>query len=155
MTKIEQLLLHCDDRMQHTNCEKCEYEGGCLRRLRSDCYECLSKIHKVYNHDLHYSCDKILYNYVLKHQIRYASEIAWGYNIISRIRKEFSPSPVIYSIGCGPASELYAIDEYSRNNFDKAIISRYIYDFLSGHSHRRITAEFFHKNSINRTIYLN
>ena len=114
MTKIEQLLLHCDDRMQHTNCEKCEYEGGCLRRLRSDCYECLSKIHKVYNHDLHYSCDKILYNYVLKHQIRYASEIAWGYNIISRIRKEFSPSPVIYSIGCGPASELYAIDEYSR-----------------------------------------
>ena len=58
--------------------------------------------------------------------------------------------------GRAPVLDVYnVIDEYSKNNFDKDIISRYIYDFLSGHSHRRITAEFFHKNSINRTIYLN
>lgn len=58
--------------------------------------------------------------------------------------------------GRAPVLDVYTvIDIYSKNNFNKEIISRYIYDFLSGHSHRRITAEFFHKNSINRTIYLN
>lgn len=128
MTKIEQLLKYCDDSMQQTECEKCEYEGGCFRRLRTDCYECLSKIHNVHNHDLLYACDKILYNYVLKHQIRYVSEMIYALDALNcknQFNNEIDSDEVsFFSIGCGPASELYAIDYY----WDyKKIRNRYVF----------------------------
>ncbi len=160
MTKIEQLLLYCDDSMQHTKCEKCEYECGCMRGSRTDCYECLNKIHSVHNHDLLYACDKILYNYVLKHQIRYASEMVYALDVLNG-KNQFnderdSDEISFFSIGCGPASELYAIDYYwnikkIRNGyvfkgFEKSEKWKVINDYSESLFHNRNNINFIYKD---------
>ena len=83
--------------------------GECKKGCRVDCYNCLNHIHRYYNHTDHYSCEKITYNYLLKHGHRYASEIA---KAISDIKPYLKPRQLsdyvsIISVGCGPSTELY------------------------------------------------
>lgn len=92
-------------------CPKCPY-GQCIHACpgdtSADCYSCLSKIHKVVNKDLSYQCEKIIYNYVLKHGHRYASEI-------DKIMAYFTTNqrlplaPNVFSVGCGPCTELFGV----------------------------------------------
>lgn len=53
------------------------------------------------------------YNYVIKHLNRYASEIVWLlYDAHNELHKR---EVYVCSVGCGPASELYAVKAYLRH----------------------------------------
>lgn len=70
----------------------------------------VSIIYIVYNKTDHYSCDKIVFNYILKHGHRYASEIAKAFNVL-RASLEYCYPLSIISLGCGPSTELYGVSQ--------------------------------------------
>lgn len=94
-------------------CDNCKMPCGCKRSGRDDCYNCLNHIHRIYNKSDHYSCDKIAFNYILKHGHRYASEISKAFKVL-RARLAYCYPLRIISLGCGPSTELYgASQEFS------------------------------------------
>ncbi len=80
--------------------------GDCRRCVRQDCYECLNYIHHCSNKSVHYQCEKITYNYVLKHGHRYSSEIYYAVKSIASFFEQKQMVSIL-SIGCGPSTELY------------------------------------------------
>lgn len=106
----------------------------CRRCDTQNCYICLTHIHSINTKDEHYSCEKITYNYVLKHGYRYASEMAWAFYHIRNFL-DFTIPVNIFSVGCGPSTELYgaaaAFRKYSFNyyGFDLKEIWKPIQDF--------------------------
>ena len=75
-----------------------------------DCAKCLQKIH--FNGTRNYDCTKMSYRYVCSYSNRYASEIVY-------LLKGLSPLGVkkklkVLSIGCGPCTELIALDYLKR-----------------------------------------
>lgn len=107
MQYFSDLINHCHEQYIATpQCVNCSMNE--CKKCGSDCYNSLRHIHDYYNHNDHYSCKKITYNYILKHGHRYASEIS---KAVSDIKKYLDTSRTIYaiSIGCGPSTELYGI----------------------------------------------
>ena len=76
-----------------------------------DCYSCLNKIHKRANQGrFTYQCQKITYNYILRHGHRYASEIDKILNLLKQTQGVQLPNDLnVASIGCGPCTELFGI----------------------------------------------
>lgn len=112
MQEFTSYINYCAQQYQgKVRCPNCPY-GRCIHDnpadTNTDCYSCLNKIHRIYNHTLTYQCERIIYNYVLKHGHRYASEM-------DKIMSFFVAHPVnsislnIYSIGCGPTTELFGV----------------------------------------------
>lgn len=89
--------------------------GNCRKCNTNDCYLCLKYIHSKDNRYDHYPCKKITFNYILKYGYRYASEMAWAF---FDIKNTFSSSQPIYifSIGCGPSTELYGASVIYKHN---------------------------------------
>lgn len=92
-------------------CQVCPY-GHCIHDFPDvnglNCYPCLTKIHKHYNNDKKYQCQRIIYNYVLVHGHRYASEIEKILALLKgcvRFPKELN----VFSIGSGPCTELFGV----------------------------------------------
>lgn len=108
MKEMDELLQYCAEQYEQVTCENCAYPEVYSQTCNHECYSCLYKIHRVMNHDVHYCCERILYRYVLKFQIRYASEMARCFWHIFKERDANLPIKV-YSLGCGPASELYGL----------------------------------------------
>lgn len=95
-------------------CQNCPY-GQCIHDFpgdpNMDCYSCLNKIHKRANQGRYtYQCQKITYNYILRHGHRYASEIDKILNSLKNTQGvQFSNNLNVASIGCGPCTELFGI----------------------------------------------
>lgn len=95
-------------------CQNCPY-GQCIHDYPGaqnlDCYSCLTKIHKRTNQGRYtYQCQKITYNYILKHGHRYASEIDKILNLLKQTQGVQLPNDLnVASIGCGPCTELFGI----------------------------------------------
>lgn len=92
-------------------CQNCPH-GQCIHEnpgdTNADCYSCLYKIHRHTNHQWTYQCNKIIYNYILKHGHRYVSEI----DKILALLKGWVALPMamnVYSIGSGPCTELFGV----------------------------------------------
>lgn len=113
MKELDDLLLFCADRYKQIDCVNSPYTEEYSSTCNNECYNCLFKIHRVFNHDVHYSCERILYRYVLKFQLRYASEAARCFWHVLNDKKPNEPLN-IYSLGCGPAPELYGLFAIAR-----------------------------------------
>lgn len=106
MQEFDKLIRHCSQRFDAIPfCSTCVM-SQCRRCNTNNCYNCLAYIHSIHTKDEHYNCEKITYNYILKYGYRYASEMAWAFwTVKSLIDLKYPIS--IYSVGCGPSTELY------------------------------------------------
>ncbi|MCH4183316.1 MAG: class I SAM-dependent methyltransferase [Prevotella sp.] len=131
MTELDNLFLYCVEKFDKDSCEKCAYTK-CLGAQCPNCYDCLRTIHNVDNCSLHYQCRNIRFNYILKFFNRYASEIV--YIVHPLLKKYFltSNNIIVYSLGCGPSSELYSIMFSSRlSGLEDSHIHYYGFDISS------------------------
>lgn len=76
MKEMNELLRFCANEYERIECVSCSYSTNYSQICGHECYNCLRKIHMVINHGVHYNCERILHRYVLKFQMRYASEMA-------------------------------------------------------------------------------
>ena len=116
------LIQKCSSRYEfqneHKPCENCPY-GDCCPR---DCQKCLHYVHFPQNAPAprKYDCKHMADCYYCKYAYRYASEIVYGLRCFADIRdkKELK----IMSVGCGPCTELAAVDYLKKQgvlNYDK------------------------------------
>lgn len=105
-------------RNKHEQCENCSYGEYCLR----DCQICLQYVHFPQNAPAlrKYDCVHMADCYYCKYAYKYASEIVYGLSCFAEIRdkKELK----IMSVGCGPCTELAAVDYLKKQgvlNYDK------------------------------------
>jgi len=97
-------------------CDNCfsPYEKGssCDGFPLMTCENCLKEIHFRKDSTRQYDCKNMCYWYVCQDIYRYASEMAWLlHDKELGLRTRNSPLNIC-SIGCGPCSELIAIEEY-------------------------------------------
>lgn len=119
-------------------CQNCPY-GQCIHDCpgeADDCYSCLNKIHRRTNKDLTYVCERIIYNYILKHGHRYASEMDKIMSYFAN-NQQLPAAPNVYSVGCGPSTELFGVINRLPNRvvhykgFDTNAIWKPLNDFSS------------------------
>lgn len=114
MQEFDNLIRHCLQRFDAIPfCSTCVM-SQCRRCNTSNCYNCLAHIHSIQTKDEHYACEKITYNYILKHGYRYVSEMAWAFLEVKKWIDLTHPI-TIYSVGCGPSTELYGAVAVFRN----------------------------------------
>lgn len=115
MQEFSAYVNHCAQQFANiAKCQNCPY-GQCIHDYpgvpNMDCYSCLNKIHKKANQGKYtYQCQKITYNYILRHGHRYASEIDKILNLLKQTHGVQLPNDLnVASIGCGPCTELFGI----------------------------------------------
>lgn len=90
----------------HEQCEDCSYGDRCS----GDCQKCLKAVHFPQNNlaQRKYDCTHMADCYYCKYAYKYASEIVYGLSCFTEIqnKKELK----IMSVGCGPCTELAAVD---------------------------------------------
>lgn len=118
MGQVNDLMRYCIKQYHAPKrCKQCVNENQCSNSY--NCYEvCIKKIHRVTNTELHYNCPNMLHCYVLKHFYRYASEIE---SVFERYFNAFSGHINVASIGCGPSSELYGMQDYLEKHPEQSI----------------------------------
>lgn len=103
---------------EHEQCEGCSY-GECCPR---DCQDCLQYVHYPQKAPAprKYDCVHMADCYYCKYAYKYASEMVYGLSCFAEIRDKKKLK--IMSVGCGPCTELAAVD-YLRNegvlNYDQ------------------------------------
>jgi len=106
MQEFDNLIRFCAHRFDTIPfCSNCMM-SQCRKCSSNNCYNCLTHIHSIYTTEEHYSCEKITYNYILKHGYRYVSEMAWAFCDL-KDSLDLSRPLNIFSVGCGPCTELY------------------------------------------------
>lgn len=114
MQEFLKIVDFCNNRFHGRNaCQNCRYGNYCQNCAHSnpdDCYCCIKRVHSFYNKTIHYQCEQMTYNYLIKHLNRYASEVVWGLDSFTNHFNYINAC----SIGCGPAPELYAIKAFYR-----------------------------------------
>lgn len=106
MQEFDNLLNYCVHQFENTPfCSKCMM-SQCRRCNTNKCYNCLKHIHSINTKDEHYSCNKITFNYILKHGYRYVSEMIWAFGEYKKMFDSDTPIRIV-SVGCGPSTELY------------------------------------------------
>ncbi len=91
---------------KHEQCEDCSY-GECCPR---DCQDCLQYVHYPQKAPAprKYDCVNMADCYYCKYAYKYASEIVYGLRQFNKIRNKKELK--IMSVGCGPCTELAAVD---------------------------------------------
>lgn len=114
---LNTILSACNNRYgtEHERCEDCSYGDYCPH----DCEKCLDYIHNP-NHakagapDRKYDCTHMADFYTCKYSCRYASEIMYA---IERCVDLHNLQELrVLSFGCGPCTDLFAIDELRKRN---------------------------------------
>lgn len=114
---LNTILSACDARYERSceQCEDCSYGEYCPH----DCEKCLDYIHNP-NHaksgapDRKYDCTHMADFYTCKYSCRYTSEIMYA---IERCLDLHSLKELkVLSFGCGPCTDLFAIDELRKRN---------------------------------------
>jgi len=86
----------------------------CNNEPFTSCIDCLKEIHFNKTSERKYDCVNMCHWYVCQDIYRYASEMAWLlHDKDLGLRTRTSPLNIC-SIGCGPCSELIAIEEYRK-----------------------------------------
>ena len=112
---INNLVYECDGRYSKNkdSCQ-CEY---CKREIcnESNCAECLRKIHypEKDSEKRPYDCVNMADYYYCRYSYRYASEVVYGLRQFRDIMK--LDTLKVMSVGCGPCTELAAIDYLHQN----------------------------------------
>ena len=115
---IEKCSYRDEYQKEHEQCEYCSY-GDCCPR---DCQSCLQYVHFPQNAPAprKYDCIHMADCYYCKYAYKYASEMVYGLSCFAEIRDKEKLK--IMSVGCGPCTELAAVD-YLRNegvlNYDQ------------------------------------
>lgn len=113
---LNRLISYCVNQYHKDgNCESCTNHCYCNDQDHS-CYPCIKYIHRNNTTDRHYDCPNLIYNYVIKHSYRYASEIAYAVNYLRKFDSvKHYPQWKVWSIGCGPCSEYFGL-RYATEN---------------------------------------
>ena len=165
MSHFSELINFCKSEYERLPfCEQCQMASGCHKGCGGDCYNCLNYIHKKSTTTEHYACNKITYNYILKHGNQFASEIATAlYGIKSGLLQN-TPTTIL-SVGCGPSSELYSAAAILKGHrieyygFDRSDIWNPIQQFnrtllsLDGHKVQYFSQDFFDYVSVSGRIW--
>lgn len=124
---IDSILLNCNTRYTNkkcdTQCTNCSYGDFCS----GDCGDCLDHIH---NHShaptgapiRKYDCRNMADFYVCKYSYRYTSELIYAFQRTTSLKEK--PHIKILSFGCGPCTDLFALDylqstgEYSFKTYE-------------------------------------
>ncbi|MEA1961345.1 MAG: hypothetical protein U9N81_08770 [Bacillota bacterium] len=116
---LEHLTNYCDEKYQEQcargkcSIDECTHDhGSCPQPGENKCELCLREVH--YHHPngrKDYTCDKIVNYYVCRYAHKYASEIAYSFDVLDCLSTydKFN----ILSIGCGPAPDLMAFEKYN------------------------------------------
>lgn len=96
----------------HEQCVDCTYGESCPR----DCKTCLEYVHYPQRAPQmrKYDCAHMADSYYCKYSFRYASEIVYGLKQLAEIRNKDNLK--VMSVGCGPCTELAAIDYLRQTN---------------------------------------
>lgn len=114
MQEFDNLIRCCEHQFNALPfCQQCQM-SKCRQCGRNDCYNCLQYIHSICTKNEHYACEKITYNYILKYGYRYVSEMAWAFLSVKNLFNLQQPIN-IFSVGCGPSTELYGAAVVFRN----------------------------------------
>lgn len=95
-------------------CDNCKYKEFC----KHDCEECLKNIHfpdKASYSGRTYDCPQMMDYYVCKYTYRYASELIYALGEIEKLINLKAQNLRVLSVGCGPCTDLLALD-FLRNN---------------------------------------
>lgn len=141
---IDEIVNYCHEKYKSKPlfCENCD-EFFCTK----GCKQCLHDIHFTQDCHRNYDCPYMCYYYVCQNIHRYATEMYYiWYNVLSYYynkNKEF-PNLKICSVGCGPCSELIALEEYCLKHnlsfpvefigFDKEYTWKEIQDYIKAQS---------------------
>lgn len=106
---IYQLLNNCHQNYQRNGrCPTCPNDD-----CRNGCSWCLDDIH-MNRINRRYNCQNIINSYVCKYQIKYTSEI---YHLLNNHHPfQTLDQILVWSIGCGPCSDLFAIANWMQAN---------------------------------------
>lgn len=105
MLLIDQITSQCNSRYQSTRCECCSYPRHCP----ASCELCLEYIHFPQRAACKrlYDCYRMADYYVCKYAHKYASELVYAFE---KLQGLYGVNLKIMSIGCGPCTDLLAID---------------------------------------------
>lgn len=119
---INDLAYECDERYrQNKDSCQCEY-CQCEKCEEDNCYKCLKKVHFPENNGdkRTYDCVNMADYYYCRYCYRYASEVVYG---LRQFRDIMNLDTLkVMSVGCGPCTELAAIDYLHQNgelNYNK------------------------------------
>ena len=108
---LNQLVDFCHQNYNRPDrCDDCPNED-----CSNSCTACLNHIHHVGTHDRSYNCPNIVYCYTCKYIYRYSSEIEFLLNCYAVIFRN-APTVRLWSIGCGPATELFGLYNFKTNH---------------------------------------
>lgn len=109
MEELKKFLIWCDHEYQASspcNCGNlCSNMNYCQGNA-VNCYNCIKRVHNVYNRTIHYNCSKMVLCYFMKHFLRFRAETII---LLNEIRDYLIQQQDLYvtSIGCGPCTELF------------------------------------------------
>lgn len=81
----------------------------------TSCVSCLDLIHQVGTHDRSYNCENIVNCYTCKYIYRYSTEIEFLLNRYTTVFRS-TENVKLWSIGCGPCTELFGLYRFRNNN---------------------------------------
>lgn len=158
---LETILSECDRRQRNHqcgSCEVCSYENYCPK----NCENCLDYIHTPLHApngapDRKYDCPHMADFYTCKYSCRYTSEIIYAIRMMKDLKK--LDNLKVLSFGCGPCTDLFAIDylrtrneltfqsfEYRGIDYSKKVWEN-IHADLSSFSTEDFKICFFYKNA--------
>lgn len=103
---LTELVRLCDERYQSHRCESCSYGIYCPH----DCGKCLEYIHFPQRApaERKYDCKRMMDYYVCKYAHKYTSELIYAFSMLRNLQMKRHLN--ILSIGCGPCTDLLALD---------------------------------------------
>lgn len=103
---INEIVSSCDKRYLNKECSNCSYGENCPNR----CDKCLHYIHSPSEAPAprKYDCPNMADFYVCKYSYKYTSEMIYALRQLRDIKGRKSLK--VLSIGCGPCTELFALD---------------------------------------------
>lgn len=158
---LETILSDCNARYEKPDCEQCEdcsYGGYCPH----DCEKCLDYIHNPEHAPSgaparKYDCTHMADVYTCKYSCRYTSEIVYALERCRDLQnlRNFK----VLSFGCGPCTDLFAIDYLRQQNifsYEKIEyrgidysedVWHWIHRDISGFQNRNCSIKFFYKDA--------
>lgn len=158
---IDTILKNCSKRQNHKcdeQCENCSYGEFCPE----DCEKCLEYIHYPYRAKdgapkRKYDCPNMADFYTCKYSYRYTSEIMYA---LERTTRLFTVKNLkVLSFGCGPCTDLFAIDclrengtltydtlEYHGIDYSESVWKN-IRDDIKSFENDKIKISFFYKDA--------
>lgn len=118
---IDSLLMACDQRFQRERhgqkCHNCTYGGFCPN-AECECERCLELVHfptRVAEGapPRRYDCTHMADYYVCKYACKYVSELIYAFQCLIDLRKRHDIK--VLSFGCGPCTDLLALDYLRRS----------------------------------------